>query len=372
MQVELLDLSKIDIGFNEVFEDSDDDNCISMQNDVTTPTQNMEEEDQKDDGGYNKETGFSFEKEGGYNKETESDEQDEVEKDNEESEDESAEELSDDNDEDDEQYEKKELAIVFLLSDSYRFVKLITKSKSSTSIWKALDASNGLPVCIKICQTSQNSCPIEVKTLEHIRRKGGNHHIQELLAVLHCKDIAWIIVSRHNHSSKNYEVNHLFGQYDKLDLFITQLLEAVAFLHANGILHRDIKPSNILWDNITKKLVLCDFDCATWNHEKGHCSNVGTEGYIAPEVLQFARDGPLPRKPYFQAIDLYSVGCVYAGLVHAITETHMRESYIHKWRLKYQTSSCEKDQLFIALVNHDTSKRISASLALETLLKKQN
>ena len=263
-------------------------------------------------------------------------------------------------------YQKRELSLVFALVDRYRFVKLITKTKKSTSIWQALDVTQqNSQVCIKIFQTSKNSIPIEIKTLEHIRRKGGHPHVQELLAVFHCKGIAWIIVSRYYHSSKNYEVNHLFGQYEKIDLFMKQLLEAIAFLHTIGILHRDIKPSNILWNNPKKNLVLCDFDCATWNHEKGHCSHVGTVGYVAPEMLQFKRDGSILRKPYFQLVDLFSVGCVYAGLVHAVTETYMDENYIHRWRLKYQSSNCKKDQLFICLVEHDTLKRVTAFDALE-------
>ncbi|VEL40859.1 unnamed protein product, partial [Protopolystoma xenopodis] len=42
----------------------------------------------------------------------------------------------------------------------------------------------------------------------------------------------------------------------------TQIVDAVAYLHANGLMHRDLKPSNILFD-AQRRLKLADFGLAT-------------------------------------------------------------------------------------------------------------
>src|SRR4029079_15714424 len=138
-------------------------------------------------------------------------------------------------------------------------------------------------------------------------------------------------------------------------------------LHANSIIHRDIKPSNLLWNHDQKHLTICDFDLATWNHSTFHISSVGTDSFMAPEVLAFGRDVPYERKPYGQEIDLYSAGCVFAALMHSICETDMKEKYIYAWRKKYSKKSKEEeDLLFLKLLEHDPLKRISALHALQS------
>ena len=40
---------------------------------------------------------------------------------------------------------------------------------------------------------------------------------------------------------------------------ISKVLEALAYLHSQGVCHRDIKPENILYDPQTENLKLIDF-----------------------------------------------------------------------------------------------------------------
>eukprot|EP00573_Skeletonema_grethae_P002899 CAMPEP_0201691774 /NCGR_PEP_ID=MMETSP0578-20130828/4843_1 /ASSEMBLY_ACC=CAM_ASM_000663 /TAXON_ID=267565 /ORGANISM="Skeletonema grethea, Strain CCMP 1804" /LENGTH=375 /DNA_ID=CAMNT_0048177035 /DNA_START=52 /DNA_END=1179 /DNA_ORIENTATION=- len=72
---------------------------------------------------------------------------------------------------------------------------------------------------------------------------------------------------------------------------IKSLLEAVAYLHANGIVHRDIKPENILFETSDEDspIKLIDFGLSR-RHVPGvepNLSNpVGTAYYMAPELLK--------------------------------------------------------------------------------------
>jgi serine/threonine protein kinase len=86
-------------------------------------------------------------------------------------------------------------------------------------------------------------------------------------------------------------------------------LEAVAFLHDNGIIHRDIKPENILLDQNCNP-VLTDFTlskvftgvCLTGTHT----GKIATVTYRAPEVVA--------RKPYGFPADIWSLGVVFYEL----------------------------------------------------------
>lgn len=79
---------------------------------------------------------------------------------------------------------------------------------------------------------------------------------------------------------------------------IKSLLEAVAYLHANGIVHRDIKPENILFDSLEENstsIKLIDFGLSR-RHVQGVETNlsnpVGTAYYMSPELLKCNYSAP--------------------------------------------------------------------------------
>jgi len=92
-----------------------------------------------------------------------------------------------------------------------------------------------------------------------------------------------------------------------------QLLRGLKFIHSSNVLHRDLKPGNLLV-NADCELKICDFGLARGFDDSPE-SNAGfmteyvaTRWYRAPEImLSFAS--------YTKAIDVWSVGCIFAEML---------------------------------------------------------
>eukprot|EP01091_Cochliopodium_minus_P020649 TRINITY_DN9094_c0_g1_i1.p1 TRINITY_DN9094_c0_g1~~TRINITY_DN9094_c0_g1_i1.p1 ORF type:complete len:361 (-),score=100.45 TRINITY_DN9094_c0_g1_i1:19-1101(-) len=88
-----------------------------------------------------------------------------------------------------------------------------------------------------------------------------------------------------------------------------QLLDATEFMHDNCIIHRDLKTSNLLYTN-NGVLKVADFGLARLYGEqsKEYSPLVVTLWYRAPELL-------LGTKTYTVAVDMWSVGCIFAEFI---------------------------------------------------------
>lgn len=89
---------------------------------------------------------------------------------------------------------------------------------------------------------------------------------------------------------------------------IHQLLQGLAHIHSRGIIHRDLKPSNILIDS-AGVVKITDFGISS-PINKEHTNPTTTLYYRAPEVL-------LGSTTYTQAIDIWSLGCIYWELLNS-------------------------------------------------------
>lgn len=83
------------------------------------------------------------------------------------------------------------------------------------------------------------------------------------------------------------------------------MLEAVSFMHDNGVVHRDLKPENLLYYNQDddSKIMISDFGLSKTEESGIMATACGTPGYVAPEVLQ--------QKPYGKAVDVWSIGIYF-------------------------------------------------------------
>lgn len=92
--------------------------------------------------------------------------------------------------------------------------------------------------------------------------------------------------------------------------FLFQLCKGVAHCHSHGVLHRDLKPQNLLLDKEKGILKIADLGLgrAFTVPLKSYTHEIVTLWYRAPEVL-------LGSTHYSTAVDMWSVGCIFAEMV---------------------------------------------------------
>ncbi|KAI9222991.1 MAP kinase SakA [Blastocladiella britannica] len=91
-----------------------------------------------------------------------------------------------------------------------------------------------------------------------------------------------------------------------IQYFLYQILRGLKYIHSAGVIHRDLKPSNILV-NENCDLKICDFGLARTNDPQ-MTGYVSTRYYRAPEIM-------LTWQKYDNAVDLWSVGCIFAEML---------------------------------------------------------
>mmetsp|Transcript_109963 Transcript_109963/g.173237 ORF Transcript_109963/g.173237 Transcript_109963/m.173237 type:complete len:421 (-) Transcript_109963:85-1347(-) len=111
-------------------------------------------------------------------------------------------------------------------------------------------------------------------------------------------DLSKVIYSKMKLSDKHHQA------------FTCQILRGLKNLHSAGIVHRDLKPANILVNCKDCSLRIADFGLARGrsHQEELMTEYVVTRWYRAPELMLYPAG-------YFEAVDLWSVGCIHAELL---------------------------------------------------------
>jgi len=97
----------------------------------------------------------------------------------------------------------------------------------------------------------------------------------------------------------------LLGEKLSRTIFL-QLARALKHLHNEGVAHRDLKPENLLFD-ANFKLKIADFGFAMSFAKKAMKTELGTRGYMAPEILE--------RGEYSSKVDVFASGVILFILV---------------------------------------------------------
>ncbi|XP_035168357.1 serine/threonine-protein kinase/endoribonuclease IRE1-like, partial [Oxyura jamaicensis] len=157
-----------------------------------------------------------------------------------------------------------------------------------------------------------------------------------------------------------------------------QTMSGLAHLHSLNIVHRDLKPCNILISVPNShgqiRAVISDFGLCKKLQGGRHSFSLrsgipGTEGWIAPEVLQEA-----PKENPTCAVDIFSAGCVFyyvvSGGQHPFGDSLRRQANILAGA--YQLPCLQEEahdkviarELIVSMISGEPQKRPSAPVVL--------
>ena len=145
-----------------------------------------------------------------------------------------------------------------------------------------------------------------------IHSKLHHHHIVQYKTHFETTTHIYIVMESCTHGNlyRYFKKKGMLAERDAAHI-VSQLLQALEYLHDNGIVHRDLKLSNIIL-NESLEVKLCDFGLAIQleHPDEEHFTICGTPNYIAPEIAS--------QKSHGCPADLWSIGCLFYSLVTGI------------------------------------------------------
>lgn len=179
-------------------------------------------------------------------------------------------------------------------------------------VYKAKDRHTGDYVALKKIRLEVEDEGIPSTALREISllRELDHPNIVKLRDVEHSEGRLYLVFEWVDRDLKKY-MDALPGAVhaSTVQSFLYQLLKGMDVCHARGIFHRDLKPQNLLVDR-KNTLKLADFGLARafMIPVRAYTHEVVTLWYRAPEIL-------LGQKTYSPAVDMWSIGCIFAELV---------------------------------------------------------
>ncbi|KIP07196.1 hypothetical protein PHLGIDRAFT_513015 [Phlebiopsis gigantea 11061_1 CR5-6] len=182
-------------------------------------------------------------------------------------------------------------------------------------VYKARDVATNQVVALKKIRLEAEDEGVPSTAIREISllKELKDENVVRLFDIVHADQKLYLVFEFLDMDLKRYmDLGNKSGTPITLDLvkkFTHQLSSGLLYCHSHRILHRDLKPQNLLIDK-HDNLKLADFGLArafgipmrTYTHE------VVTLWYRAPEVL-------LGSRHYSTAIDMWSVGCIFAEMV---------------------------------------------------------
>lgn len=130
---------------------------------------------------------------------------------------------------------------------------------------------------------------------------------------------------------------------------LTELLDALAYLHASGITHRDLKPSNIMLTRNGQHVKIIDFSLADTDSHAILKQPSGTRQYMAPE--QETMTTPDVRN------DIYSVGVIIDEILHSYSDATLGGSRFWSAVARHCQLPIEQRYANIAALQADIARR---------------
>ncbi|KAK1322551.1 Cyclin-dependent kinase B1-1 [Acorus calamus] len=190
-------------------------------------------------------------------------------------------------------------------------------------VYKAQDKATGQLVALKKTRLEMDEegiPPTALREVSLLQMLSQSVYIVRLLCVEHIdkngKPLLYLVFEYLDTDLKKFIDSHRRGlnprplQPSVIQSFLYQLCKGVAHCHSHGVLHRDLKPQNLLVDKEKGILKIADLGLgrAFTVPLKSYTHEIVTLWYRAPEVL-------LGTTHYSTAVDMWSVGCIFAEMV---------------------------------------------------------
>ena len=204
----------------------------------------------------------------------------------------------------------------FTVDDNYQYIKHIGHGAYGVVV-SALDRKTNMKVAIKKVAKAFEDLIDAKRILREIK----------LLSFFDHENIISLLDVQRPQARTGYEDIYIVSDLMETDLhrvvysrqeltdehiqyFVYQILRGMLYLHSADVIHRDLKPSNLLL-NKNCDLKICDFGLARGfdqAKDENLTEYVVTRWYRAPEVI-------LNASHYTKAIDVWSIGCIFAELL---------------------------------------------------------
>ena len=201
-------------------------------------------------------------------------------------------------------YEHAELR--FGRQEGYQIVRRLGRGKYS-EVFEGVVLRSGAACTIKVLKpVKQKKILREITVLQDL--VGAPNIVQLLDVVCEPETATPCLVQEY---VDNVDFRELYPALSDADVrfYMFQLLRALDYCHANGIMHRDVKPHNVMIDPARRQLKLIDWGLAEFYHPGMQYNvRVASRYFKGPELLVDIQD-------YDYSLDMWSFGCVFASLI---------------------------------------------------------
>lgn len=206
------------------------------------------------------------------------------------------------------------------------------------TVWRGYRVKTRSPIAVKRVKDEYVNIPI-IRERARLESSMAFRH-PNLIEMIGCcmvhpdKGPIWLLSNFVNGEEIDKFVKRLSDVMPKTEIIsklICQVLDALEYIHANGIIHRDIKPSNIMIENESNARLM-DLGIARMNggNRFSQPGFIGTPQYAAPE--QITRDVN-STVPISVSTDIYSLGVTFYELLAGVNPFDMES--------EMETLSCQ-------------------------------